>query len=137
MIKQYTIKKLKLLEEYIVKDNIKKSKYGLLEIAGAEIYLKGGFKKVIPISHFDDFLIYHLSNQYIGKLGKSDNIMRNDIERLIKKVKKIKIIFDFIDTIEFISILFGFLILIIMVEINILKRSVFKRFLDQLFFLQW
>jgi len=135
--KQYTIKKLKLLEEYIVKDNI--HKYRLCAFAGAEIYFNGGFKKVIPISHFDDFLIYHLSNKYIGKYGKSDNIMRNDIKRLIKKVKKIKIIFDFIDTIEFISILFGFLIIIIiiMVQINMLKRSAFKSFLDHLFFLEW
>ena len=134
---QYTIKKLKLLEEYIVKDNIKKSKYGLLEIAGAEIYIKGGFKKVIPISDFDDFLINHLSNKYIGKYGKSNNIMRKDIKRLIKKVKKIKIMVDFIDTIEFISILFGFLIIIKMVQINVLKRSLFKSFLDHLFYLQW
>lgn len=31
-----------------------------------DVYTHGGMKKVIPISHFNDFLIHHLPNKYYG-----------------------------------------------------------------------
>lgn len=83
LIKKLSTNRFDFLREYLVEDYY----YGVRESAGAEIYLKGGFKKVIPISHFDDFLIYHLPNQYKDRVGKFDNVMRKDIKHLIRRAK--------------------------------------------------
>jgi len=37
--------------------------------AATDPYTQCGFTKVICISHFDEFLIHHMPNQYIGKMG--------------------------------------------------------------------
>lgn len=83
LINKLKIKRLDFLREYLFEDYY----YWILESAGSDIYLKCGFKKVIPISHFDDFLIYHLPNKYKDRRGKFDNVMRKDIDYLIRKAK--------------------------------------------------
>jgi 2-polyprenyl-3-methyl-5-hydroxy-6-metoxy-1,4-benzoquinol methylase len=58
-------------------------KYDILESAATDPYTQCGFKKVIPISHFDDFVIAHLPNKYIGKLGLKESEFRVQIETLL------------------------------------------------------
>jgi 2-polyprenyl-3-methyl-5-hydroxy-6-metoxy-1,4-benzoquinol methylase len=58
-------------------------KYDLLEAAATDPYTQCGFKKLIPISHFDDFVIPHLPNKYIGKLGLKESAFHRQIETLL------------------------------------------------------
>jgi hypothetical protein len=46
-------------------------RYGMLETAATDPYTNCGFRKVVCISTLEDFLIHHLSNRYVGKLGVS------------------------------------------------------------------
>src|ERR1700680_2489318 len=54
-------------------------KYGTCESAATDPYTQCGFKKLICISHLDDFLVHHMSNKYVKKLG----IERPEFQRLI------------------------------------------------------
>ncbi|MGH9512773.1 MAG: class I SAM-dependent methyltransferase [Terriglobales bacterium] len=45
----------------------REGKYGMLETAATDIYTLCGLRKVICISHFEDFIVPHLSNKYAGK----------------------------------------------------------------------
>jgi 2-polyprenyl-3-methyl-5-hydroxy-6-metoxy-1,4-benzoquinol methylase len=58
-------------------------KYDLLETAATDPYTQCGFKKVIPISHFEEFVIPHLPNKYIGKLGLKQSELHAQIETLL------------------------------------------------------
>jgi 2-polyprenyl-3-methyl-5-hydroxy-6-metoxy-1,4-benzoquinol methylase len=44
-------------------------KYGMLETASTDIYTQCGFRKVLCISHLQDFLVHHLPNKYLDTLG--------------------------------------------------------------------
>jgi 2-polyprenyl-3-methyl-5-hydroxy-6-metoxy-1,4-benzoquinol methylase len=44
-------------------------RYGMLETAATDPYTRCGFRKVICITALEDFLIYHMSNRYVGQLG--------------------------------------------------------------------
>jgi SAM-dependent methyltransferase len=44
-------------------------RYGLLEAAATDSYTQCGFRKMIAVSHLDEFTLPHLPNKYIGKLG--------------------------------------------------------------------
>ncbi len=44
-------------------------RYGLPETACTDPYTSCGFRKVICISAFKDFLIHHASNRYVGQIG--------------------------------------------------------------------
>ena len=63
-----------------------KQHYGPLERANADIFKTPGLKKVIPISHFDDFSFWHLPNRYIGLIGIGSNEMDRLILSLLKSV---------------------------------------------------
>ena len=43
--------------------------YDLPCTAATDPYTRCGMRKVIPISHLDGFLLHHMPNKYIGKLG--------------------------------------------------------------------
>jgi SAM-dependent methyltransferase len=43
--------------------------YGMLETAATDIFTQCGFQKVLSVSNFEDFLVPHLPNKYLGKLG--------------------------------------------------------------------
>ena len=45
----------------------REGKYAMLETAATDIYTNCGFRKLISISRFQDFLVPHLSNKYAGK----------------------------------------------------------------------
>src|SRR4030095_851772 len=44
-------------------------RYGLLGAAATDPYPQCGFRKMIAVSHLDEFTLPHLPNKYIGKLG--------------------------------------------------------------------
>lgn len=44
-------------------------RYDLLCSAATDPYVNCGLRKLIPVSHIDDFLIQHLPNVYLGKMG--------------------------------------------------------------------
>ena len=60
-----------------------KGYYDLLCTAATDPYTQCGFRKMICISHIDDFLLHHLPNQYIGKLGLELSEMHAQINALL------------------------------------------------------
>jgi 2-polyprenyl-3-methyl-5-hydroxy-6-metoxy-1,4-benzoquinol methylase len=44
-------------------------KYDMLETAATDPYTQCGLRKLICISHIDNFMVHHLPNKYVGKLG--------------------------------------------------------------------
>lgn len=59
-----------------------RSRYGVLESAASDVFEYCGLQKVICISHVDQFLIHHLPNKYINKLGVSKAELDNQIDAL-------------------------------------------------------
>jgi len=54
----------------------------------ADVYSQSGLKKVIPISHFNNFLIYHLPNKYYDVFKNysfDNNIMTPALNKLLKR----------------------------------------------------
>jgi len=58
-------------------------RYDLLCSAATDPYTQCGFSKVICVSPFHDFLIHHMPNQYIGKLGVALNEFELQLRELI------------------------------------------------------
>jgi 2-polyprenyl-3-methyl-5-hydroxy-6-metoxy-1,4-benzoquinol methylase len=58
-------------------------RYDLLCSAATDPYTQCGFTKVICISQIEEFLIHHLPNAYIGKLGLGNNDFQKQIELLL------------------------------------------------------
>ena len=59
-----------------------KGRHDMLCSAATDPYTQCGFKKVICISQFDEFLIHHMPNQYIGKMGLAIDDVRKQINAL-------------------------------------------------------
>lgn len=60
-------------------------KYDLLCTAATDPYTQCGFKKVICISHLDDFMVHHLPNKYVGtSFGVDDNELRRQVNTLLQ-----------------------------------------------------
>jgi len=59
-------------------------KYDLLCSAATDPYTQCGFRRLICISQIDDFVIHHLPNKYVGKLGVGDAELRRQISRLMQ-----------------------------------------------------
>jgi SAM-dependent methyltransferase len=58
--------------------------YGLLETAATDPYTQCGFRKLICLSHFDDFIAQHLPNKYIGsRLGLEASEFSKQVEALL------------------------------------------------------
>lgn len=56
--------------------------YGMPETAATDPYSQCGMRKLICISHFDDFLLHHLPNVYCGKLGLAEESLRLELAEL-------------------------------------------------------
>ena len=56
--------------------------YDMLVTAATDPYTQCGFEKVICLSRFDDFLLAHLPNKYIGKMGLEYNQFLRQLEAL-------------------------------------------------------
>lgn len=59
-------------------------KHDLLCTAATDPYIQCGFTKLIPISHFDDFTVHHLSNKYAGKFGVDEAEMHSQVGTMLK-----------------------------------------------------
>jgi 2-polyprenyl-3-methyl-5-hydroxy-6-metoxy-1,4-benzoquinol methylase len=68
---------------YLVKPH--RWRYDLLCSAATDPYTQCGFKKLICISHLQDFLVHHLPNTYVGTtLGIDDSELRRQIKALLQ-----------------------------------------------------
>jgi 2-polyprenyl-3-methyl-5-hydroxy-6-metoxy-1,4-benzoquinol methylase len=56
--------------------------YDLLVTAATDPYTQCGFRKMICISHISDFVLPHLPDRYVGKLGLESNEFLRQIEAL-------------------------------------------------------
>jgi len=61
-------------------------RYGMLETAATDPFTSCGFRRVICVSHLDDFLIHHLPNKYVGQLG----IPMPDLEEQVRRLFEIR-----------------------------------------------
>ena len=59
-------------------------RYNMLESAATNIYVNCGFRKVICISQFDQFLLHHMPNNYIGKVGAVGSIVEEQLCTLLR-----------------------------------------------------
>lgn len=59
-------------------------KYDLLCTAATDPYTQCGFRKVVCVSEFDQFLIHHLSNRYAGHYGQPLGVFRGQIQTLLE-----------------------------------------------------
>ncbi len=59
-------------------------KYDLLCSAATDPYTQCGFKKLVCISHYDRFLLHHLPDIYIGKMGLELNEFELQVNALLK-----------------------------------------------------
>jgi 2-polyprenyl-3-methyl-5-hydroxy-6-metoxy-1,4-benzoquinol methylase len=59
-------------------------RYDLLVTAATDPYTQCALRKVICVSHLEDFELYHLPNVYIGKLGLAEGEFRRQIDELLK-----------------------------------------------------
>ena len=60
--------------------------YDLLCTAATDPYTQCGMRKVVCISHLDDFLLHHMPNKYIGKLG----VPLAELQRQISALQQLK-----------------------------------------------
>ena len=58
-------------------------KYSMLETAATDPYTGCGMRKMICISHLDDFLLPHLPNNYIGRLGLEERELCRQVDALL------------------------------------------------------
>lgn len=60
-----------------------RDKYDLLCTAATDPYTQCGFKKLICLSHLQDFLVRHLSDKYLSRMGTAETEVRRQIEVLL------------------------------------------------------
>jgi len=63
-------------------------KYDLLCAAATDPYTQCGMQKMICVSHIDDFLIHHLPNKYVGKLGVGEAEFGAQIAKLVEVARE-------------------------------------------------
>jgi 2-polyprenyl-3-methyl-5-hydroxy-6-metoxy-1,4-benzoquinol methylase len=57
-------------------------KYEMLESAATHIYVNCGLRRVLCVSHLDEFMIHHIPNRYAGKLGIPLTILEQQVSGL-------------------------------------------------------
>jgi SAM-dependent methyltransferase len=62
-------------------------RHDLLCSAATDPYTQCGFTKLIPISHFDDFTVHHLSNKYVNRLGVDEPELRAQLDTMLRLAK--------------------------------------------------
>lgn len=60
-------------------------KYDMLCAAATDPYTRCGLKKMICISRMDDFVVHHLPNKYVGKLG----LLREDFQVQVEALQQV------------------------------------------------
>jgi 2-polyprenyl-3-methyl-5-hydroxy-6-metoxy-1,4-benzoquinol methylase len=62
-------------------------RYEMLESAATDVYVNCGFRKVIGISELDAFLVHHMPNRYVGRMGVPLSLFQEQIETL-KRIER-------------------------------------------------
>jgi SAM-dependent methyltransferase len=57
-------------------------RFDMLVSAATDPYTRCGFEKVIPIDRLEDFLVHHLPDRYVGRMGQSEADVRAQLEEL-------------------------------------------------------
>lgn len=60
-------------------------RYGLPESAATDPYTRCGFRKLICISHLEDFCVPHLPNKYVGQMGVEAKVIRQQVAKLMER----------------------------------------------------
>jgi len=60
-----------------------RGRYGLPESAATDPYTQCGFRKMISLTNFDYFIVHHMSNKYVGRLGLASGDMYKQIRVLM------------------------------------------------------
>ena len=63
----------------------REGRYDMLVTAATDPYTQCGFKKMICISHLDDFCLHHLPNVYLGRIG----VLASEADRELKKLRSL------------------------------------------------
>lgn len=58
-------------------------KYDMLCAAATDPYTQCGFKKLVSVSNFDEFLVHHIPNKYANEYGIADPEMRRQLDMLL------------------------------------------------------
>jgi len=62
-----------------------KGRYGLPETAATDAYTQCGLKKLVCISHLEDFLVHHLPNKYVGScFGVDEGALQRQVRALLQ-----------------------------------------------------
>jgi 2-polyprenyl-3-methyl-5-hydroxy-6-metoxy-1,4-benzoquinol methylase len=64
-------------------------KYDLLVTAATDPYTQCGFTKLICVSHFDDFLVHHMPNRYVGTMSVAEEFVRQQIQAILASPTKV------------------------------------------------
>jgi 2-polyprenyl-3-methyl-5-hydroxy-6-metoxy-1,4-benzoquinol methylase len=67
----------------------RKGRYDMLVTAATDPYTQCGLKKVVCISHLDEFSLHHLPNVYCGRIGLNATLAELEIERL-KSIRRLE-----------------------------------------------
>jgi SAM-dependent methyltransferase len=57
-------------------------RYDMLVSGATDPYTQCGLTKLIPISRLEDFLLHHLPNTYVGRMGQAEPVMQAQVRRL-------------------------------------------------------
>lgn len=60
-------------------------KYEMRETAATDPYTNCGLRKVLCLSHLHDFLVHHMPNTYVGKLGTEESVFSAQLRRFLQK----------------------------------------------------
>ena len=66
----------------------REGKYGMLETAATDLYTQCGLKKLICISHLEDFVVHHLPNKYVGTFGIDHSELHEQLKALLRIEKQ-------------------------------------------------
>ncbi|MBI5584172.1 MAG: class I SAM-dependent methyltransferase [Deltaproteobacteria bacterium] len=58
-------------------------RYDLLVTAATDPYTQCGFKKVVCVSELEDFVLHHLPNQYLGRMGLDEEDFSRQVSALL------------------------------------------------------
>jgi len=81
ILTQKQLKKAIASGKYLVAPH--KGRYDFICTAATDPYTQCGFKKVVCISHIDEFLIHHMPDNYVGKYGIKYEEMKKQIDYLL------------------------------------------------------
>jgi hypothetical protein len=62
--------------------------YEMRESAATDPYSQCGLVKRLCLSHWDDQLVHHLPNNYVGVVGTGEDALRDQIDALLRSVER-------------------------------------------------